>query len=65
MSAASTKPISEMVRAGWTVEHYSAALGSYGLIEHCFHLTRSNGRKIVTVRSKIMGTGVDVTELEI
>jgi len=59
------KPISEMLRQGWSIEHYSTALGSYGVIEHCFHMTRSGARKVVSVRPKIMGRGCDVTELEI
>ena len=63
MSAA--KPISDMVRQGWTIENYSAALGSYGVIEHCFHLSRSGARKLVCVRAKMLGAGVEVTELEI
>lgn len=60
-----TRPISDQVRQGWTVEDYSAALGQYGMVEHCFHMTRNGARKIVTVRSKMMSAGLDVTELEI
>ncbi|MBN8552730.1 MAG: hypothetical protein J0L52_07545 [Caulobacterales bacterium] len=59
------KPISEMLRQGWSIEHYSTALGSYGVIEHCFLMTRSGARKVVAVRPKIVGRGCDVTELEI
>lgn len=59
------KPISEMIRQGWNIEHYSTALGSYGVIEHCFHMTRSGARKVVNVRPKMLGVGVEVTELEI
>ncbi|HRH20141.1 MAG TPA: hypothetical protein PLE81_05820 [Brevundimonas sp.] len=60
-----TRPISDMVRSGWIIENYSAALGSYGVLEHCFHMTRSSARKVVTVRARLMGSGVEVTELEI
>ena len=61
----SPKPISELVRQGWTIENYSAALGSYGLIEHCFHMSRSGAMKVVCVRARMMGPGAEATELEI
>jgi hypothetical protein len=60
-----TRPISDLVRSGWAIEHYSVALGPYGVLEHCFHMTRSSARKVVTVRARMMGSGVEVTELEI
>jgi hypothetical protein len=65
MSSSTPKPISDLVRQGWTIEHYSAALGPYGAIEHCFHLTRSGARKVVAVRAKMLGSGCEATELEI
>ena len=60
-----TKPISDLIRQGWAVEHYSTALGPYGVIEHCFHMSRSGARKVVCVRAKMLGAGAEVTELEI
>jgi hypothetical protein len=59
------KPISDLVRQGWTIEHYSAALGNYGMLEHCFHMTRAGARKVVMVRAKMMGAGCEMTELEL
>lgn len=63
--SASAKPISDMVRQGWTVEHYSAAIGPYGVIEHCFHLSRAGAMKVVAVRDKSLGKGLVVTEREV
>jgi len=60
-----SKPISELVRQGWSIENYATALGSYGVIEHCFHMSRSGAMKVVCVRARMLGSGVEVTELEI
>jgi len=65
VSATSERPLSAYLRSGWDVAGFSSCLSEYGLIEHSFHLRRQNENKIVSIRRKMMGSGLEVRELDV
>ncbi|MDP1736061.1 MAG: hypothetical protein Q8L23_01330 [Caulobacter sp.] len=61
----SDKPLSDLVRQGWEVVQYSASIGDMGVLEHCVLVRRKGEHKIVRVRSKMLGKGAVVEELDV
>ncbi|WP_125257353.1 hypothetical protein [Brevundimonas fluminis] len=50
---------------GWELENYSATAPYGETVHHCFLLRRHGQRKIVSIRKKMMGKGVVVTEMDV
>lgn len=50
---------------GWELENYSATAPYGETVHHCFLLRRQGHRKIVSIRKKMMGKGVVVTEMDV
>jgi hypothetical protein len=61
----SEKPLSELVRQGWSVVAYSATDMSGETYQHNVLLTRQGQHRILTLRKKMMGEGIVATELEV
>ena len=61
----SDKPLSDAVRQGWEIVSYSATDMSGETYQHNVLLHRQGQHKILTVRKKMIGDGVVVTELEV
>jgi len=59
------KPLSELVRQGWSVVAYSATDMSGETYQHNLLLTRQGQHRILTLRKKMMGEGIVATELEV
>ena len=61
----SDKPLSDLVRQGWSVVAYSSTDMSGETYQHNILLTRQGQHRILTLRKKMMGDGVVVSELEV
>jgi hypothetical protein len=61
----SNKPLSELVRQGWSVVAYSATDMSGETYQHNVLLTRQGQHKFLTLRKKMMGEGIVASELEV
>ena len=61
----SDRPLSNLVKQGWEVRHYSCSIGDSGMLEHCFHLARRSENKVLRVRKKVMGGGVVGEEIDV
>jgi hypothetical protein len=61
----SNKPLTELVRQGWSVVAYSATDMSGETYQHNVLLTRQGQHKILTLRKKMMGEGIVASELEV
>jgi hypothetical protein len=59
------RPLTELARQGWEVARYDAVLGSSGLTEHAFHLTRHGEHKLLVIRRKYMGEGIVAEEIDV
>jgi len=61
----SDKPLSDLVKQGWSVVAYSATDMSGETSQHNVLLTRQGQHRILTLRKKMMGEGIVATELEV
>lgn len=61
----SGKPLSDLVRQGWTVVACSATDMSGETCQHNVLLTRQGHHRILTPRKKMIGEGLVVSELDI
>lgn len=61
----SGKPLSDLVRQGWTVVAYSATDMSGETYRHNVLLTRQGHHRILTLRKKMIGEGLVVSEFDI
>ncbi|MBY0564449.1 MAG: hypothetical protein K2P58_09705 [Hyphomonadaceae bacterium] len=64
MSDAPT-PVSALAMQGWEVAHYSAAIDSGGLFQHCFLMRKGGRYKVLMVRDKMMGEGFVAEERDV
>lgn len=61
----SDKPLSDLVRQGWTIAGYSASDMNGETYQHNILLTRQGAHRILTVRKKMMGEGLVASELDV
>jgi hypothetical protein len=61
----SDKPLSDAVRQGWEIVEYSATDMNGETYQHNVLLRRQGQHKILTVRKKMIGEGVVVSEMEV
>ncbi|HEY0102698.1 MAG TPA: hypothetical protein VGB60_04455 [Brevundimonas sp.] len=61
----SDRPLSDLVRQGWTVVAYSATDMSGETYQHNVLLTRQGQHRILTLRKKMLGDGLVATEMEV
>jgi hypothetical protein len=61
----SDRPLSDLVKQGWEVAEYSVATDSSGWQSHCFLIRRQGQHKVLSVRKKMLGDGVVVSEMEV
>jgi len=61
----SDKPVSDAVRQGWDIVHYSSTDMNGETYQHNVLLRRQGQHKILTVRKKMIGEGIVVAELEV
>jgi uncharacterized protein YxjI len=61
----SDKPLSDLVRQGWSVAGYTVTDSGGDVWKHNFLLSRQGQLKVLTVRKKMMGDGVVASELEV
>jgi len=56
-------PLSTLLGQGWQVVNYSATVdpNTFTLL-HCFLVQKQNRAKVLTVRKKILGAGLEVEE---
>lgn len=59
------RPLSDAVAAGWDIVSYSATDYSGETYQHNILLRRQGQHRILTIRKKMLGEGVVVTELEV
>ncbi len=59
------RPLSDAVSAGWEIVSYSATDYSGETYQHNILLRRQGQHRILTIRKKMLGEGVVVTELEV
>lgn len=61
----SGRPLSDLVKQGWEVVDFSVATDSAGSHNHCFLIRRQGQHKVLSVRKKMLGDGVVVSEMEV
>ncbi|HVL40980.1 MAG TPA: hypothetical protein VM348_02405 [Brevundimonas sp.] len=61
----SDKPLSDLVRQGWSVVGYTVTDSGGDVWKHNFLLSRQGAHKVLTVRKKMMGEGVVASEMEV
>ena len=61
----SDKPLSDLVRQGWSVVGYTVTDSGGDVWKHNFLLSRQGQHKVLTVRKKVMGDGVVASELDV
>ena len=61
----SDKPLSDAVKQGWRVEAYTSTESGGENWKHNFLISRNGQHKILTVRKKMLGSGVVAEELEV
>lgn len=59
------RALSGLLSQGWELEHYSATAPYGETVHHCFLLRRHGQRKVLSVRKKMMGKGVVVSEMDV
>jgi len=59
------KPLSDLVRQGWSVVAYSVTDSSGETWHHNVLLTRQGQHRILTLRKKMLGEGVVASEMEV
>ena len=59
------KPLSALVRQGWTVVGYTVTDSGSETWKHNFLLSRQGQHKVLTVRKKMTGEGVVASDLEV
>ena len=59
------KPLSNLVKQGWTVVAYSATDANGETWQHNVLLTRQGAHRILTLRKKMLGDGVVASEMEV
>jgi hypothetical protein len=61
----SDKPLSDLVRQGWQVVNYAVNDAGGTATYHNVLVTRQGQHKLLTIRKKMVGEGVVVSELEV
>ncbi len=59
------RALSSLIAQGWEMEQYSATSPHGETVHHCFLMRRQSQRKVLTIRKKIIGKGVVVSEMEV
>ena len=58
-------PLSDAVAAGWEIVSYSVTDSAGETYQHNVLLRRQGQHRILTIRKKMLGEGLVVTELEV
>jgi hypothetical protein len=61
----SDKPLSDLVRQGWEIVSYAVHDMGGTQAYHNVLVTRQGQHKLLTIRKKLVGEGVVVSELEV
>lgn len=61
----SDKPVSDHVRQGWQVVSYAVHDAGGTQVHHNVLMTRQGQHKLLTIRKKMVGDGIVVSELEV
>ncbi len=61
----SDKPLSDLVKQGWSVVAYSATDAHGETYQHNILLTRQGAHRILTLRKKMLGDGIVASEMEV
>ena len=61
----SDKALNSLLSQGWELHSYSSTSPHGEPLHHCFLLRRSGQWKVLTVRKKLIGSGVVITEMEV
>jgi hypothetical protein len=61
----SDKPLSDAIKQGWEVVSYSCTDSSDETWKHNFLIRRQGQHKILSIRKKMLGSGVVAEEMEV
>ena len=61
----SDKPLSDLVKQGWQIVSYAVHDAGGTQVHHNVLVTRQGQHKLLTIRKKMVGEGVVVSELEV
>jgi len=61
----SDTPVSDLVRQGWSVVGYAATDANGETWHHNVLLTKNGQHRILTVRKKMLGDGLVVSEMDV
>ena len=59
------RPLSALVRQGWEVIHFASNWGNSGMTEQTLLMRRGAEHKLLTIRKKLMGSGLVAEQFEI